>query len=161
MCARGPCSHGCGLFDAVEADPGGGGGDGHGSGHTHAEAVVVLPAVPSLPDGRTHLRFRGGELKRQRLTHVKEKKKKNFQDYSASSPAEGIIEGRRFLKAVHQREHMKSLDVIFNGFIYRHILKHCVCVQRTWSKKTRNRSKGRNENRKKSIICYLKSDVNG
>lgn len=58
-----PCSHGCGLFDAVETDPGGGRGDGHGSGHTQAEAVVVLPAVPSFPDGRTHLQFRGSKFK--------------------------------------------------------------------------------------------------
>lgn len=54
-----PCSHSCGLLDAVEADPGGGRGDGHGSGHAHAEAVVVLPAVPALPDGGAHLQFQG------------------------------------------------------------------------------------------------------
>lgn len=58
-----PCSHGCGLFDAVEADPSGGRGDGHSSGHAHTEAVVVLPAVPSFPDSGTHLQFRGAEFK--------------------------------------------------------------------------------------------------
>lgn len=56
-----PCSHSCGLFDAVEADPGGGRGDGHGSGHTRAEAVVVLPTVPPFPDRGTHLQRRGGD----------------------------------------------------------------------------------------------------
>lgn len=81
-----PRLHGCGLFDAVEADPGGGRGDGHGSGHAHAEAVVVLPAVPPLPDGRTHLQSRGEPAWNHKDSHVK----KNFQDYDASSPAGGI-----------------------------------------------------------------------
>lgn len=56
-----PCSHSCGLFDAVEADPGGGRGDGHGSGYAHAKAVVVLPTVPPFPDRGTHLQCRGGD----------------------------------------------------------------------------------------------------
>lgn len=48
-------SHGRRLFDAVEADAGGGRGDGHGSCHAHPQGVVVLPAVPPLPGGRTDL----------------------------------------------------------------------------------------------------------
>lgn len=48
-------SHGRGLLDAVEADPCGGRGDGHGTRHTHPQRVVVLPAVPPLPGGRTDL----------------------------------------------------------------------------------------------------------
>lgn len=65
LCARALCSHSRGLFDAVEADPGGGRGDGHGPGHAHTQTVVVLPAVPPLPDGGAHLQFRGGKLKPQ------------------------------------------------------------------------------------------------
>lgn len=49
-------SHSCGLFDAVEADPGRGRGDGHGSCHSHSKGVVVLPAVPPFPYCRTYLK---------------------------------------------------------------------------------------------------------
>lgn len=44
-----------GLLDAVEADAGRGGGDGHGPGHAGTDGVLVLPAVPPLPHGRSHL----------------------------------------------------------------------------------------------------------
>lgn len=56
MCLQ-PWSHSCCLFDAVEADPGWGCGDGHGSGHSDSKGVVVLPAVPPFPDGRTYLKI--------------------------------------------------------------------------------------------------------
>lgn len=49
-------SHGCGLFDAVEADPGRRRGDGHGSCHPHSKGVVVLPAVPPFPHCGTYLK---------------------------------------------------------------------------------------------------------
>lgn len=48
-------SDGRGLLDTVEADTGRGGGDGHGAGHAGADRVLVLPAVPPLPDGRADL----------------------------------------------------------------------------------------------------------
>lgn len=48
-------SHGCGLFDAMEADSCRRGGDRHGTCHTHSEGVMVLPAVPSFPGSRTDL----------------------------------------------------------------------------------------------------------
>lgn len=48
-------SHGCGLFDAMEADSCWRGGDRHGTCHTHSEGVMVLPAVPSFPGSRTDL----------------------------------------------------------------------------------------------------------
>lgn len=50
-----PGSDSCGLLDAVEADAGRGGGDGHGPCHTGTDGVLVLPPVPPLPYGRSHL----------------------------------------------------------------------------------------------------------
>lgn len=64
-----PDSHSRGLLDAVEADTGWGGGDGHGPGHTGTDGVLVLPAVPPLPHGRSHLgqRHEGRLVTTQRL----------------------------------------------------------------------------------------------
>lgn len=50
-----PGSDSRGLLDAVEADTGGGGRDGHGPCHTGTDGVLVLPPVPALPHGRSHL----------------------------------------------------------------------------------------------------------
>lgn len=121
-----PRSHGCGLLDAVEADPGGGRGDGHGSGHAHAEAVVVLPAVPPLPDGRAHLqtRERESQPERQRLS----RQKKNFQDHDAPSRVEGIEWREEIVGSCPSAWAKQNPLILFLMFSFIDALsKRCVC----------------------------------